>query len=138
MAKLKPDLKILIVDDSIESVNIMRLFLKNKGLNNVLHCEDGDTAFSIVEREKNDNKPIQLIFADWNMPKASGLEFLKKIKAQEHLLDIIFIMVTADGEAQRVKDAVKFGVDSFLVKPVTADKMFHKVVDCVKKVKKLA
>lgn len=138
MAKLKEDLKILIVDDSKEAVSVMRLFLKNKGLNNVYHCEDGDTAMSVVEREKNDGRPIQLIFGDWNMPKMNGLDFLKAIKDSDQYKDIIFIMVTADGEAEKVKEAVKNGVDSFLIKPITADKLFGKIVDCVKKVRRLA
>jgi len=138
MAKLKEDLKILIVDDSIETVNVMRLFLKNKGLKSVLHCEDGETALSIVDREYNDLKPVQLIFLDLNMPKMSGEEFLEKVRSNSNYDNVLIIVSTAEGDKERVSEIVKNKVDGYILKPLTADKVFTKIVDSVKKVRRLA
>ncbi len=137
MAKLKEDLKILIVDDSMETVNIMRLFLKNKGLKNVLHCEDGDVALSILEREKTDNNPVQLLLLDLNMPKLPGGEVLKNIRENFEFDNLIVIVVSSENLEDTVKTVAKQRIDGYILKPITADKLFHKIVECVKKVRRL-
>ncbi|MDH5580647.1 MAG: response regulator [Bdellovibrionales bacterium] len=138
MAKLKEDLKILIVDDSIETINVMRLFLKNKGLKNVLHCEDGETGASIIEREYKDLKPVQVIFLDLNMPTMSGYDFLEQIRSNPNYDDVLIIITTAEDNKDKVSEVVKNKVDGYLLKPLTADKIFSKIVDSVKKARRLA
>ncbi|MEE9118511.1 MAG: response regulator, partial [Calditrichia bacterium] len=68
-----------------------------------------------LKKEKYD-----LIFCDWNMPDMSGMEVLKKIRSDDELKDIPFIMVTAKAEEEKILAAIKAGVSNYILKPFTA------------------
>jgi two-component system chemotaxis response regulator CheY len=61
------------------------------------------------------------------MPNMTGLELLKNIRAQENAKNLPVLMVTAEGLAENVVDAVKAGVDNYIVKPFTAETIQAKI-----------
>jgi len=61
------------------------------------------------------------------MPRMTGLEFLKAVRADPEIKDIPFIMITAEGERERILAAVQAGVSSFIVKPFTAEVLGEKI-----------
>ncbi|MCL2193617.1 MAG: response regulator, partial [Treponema sp.] len=70
---------VLIVDDSRIMRNTMRsVFSKMKIACEVVEADDGTDALEQMEKE-----PIELVLLDWNMPKLSGLDFLKQVRAVE-------------------------------------------------------
>ncbi|MDP2105205.1 MAG: response regulator, partial [Desulfobulbaceae bacterium] len=70
---------------------------------------------------------IDMIISDWNMPKMTGLELLKNVRANPEWTKIPFIMVTAEAQQDNIILAVKAKVSQYIVKPFTADTLGEKI-----------
>jgi len=114
--------KILVVDDS----SLMRSFakgsLKQLKLNNVDEAENGEEALVKLKKDMYD-----LVLSDLHMPKMNGLELLKAIRSDSNLKDIPFIIMTLDGKKDVLLEAVKEGLNDYLMKPVTAGPLGQKL-----------
>lgn len=116
------DLTVLIVDDFSTMRRIMRNILRDLEFKNILEAEDGNAAFSVLETH-----PVQLIISDWNMPNCTGLEFLKRVRADGRFKDIPFLMVTAEAQKENILQAVQAKVSNYIVKPFTAVTLSEKL-----------
>uniref|UniRef100_A0A7V4JR73 Response regulator n=1 Tax=Thermodesulfobacterium geofontis TaxID=1295609 RepID=A0A7V4JR73_9BACT len=119
---LNTNIKILIVDDFATMRKIIKNILLQLGFKDVLEADDGTTALEFLKKQK-----VDLIIADWNMPKMSGLELLKAVRNNEDLKDIKFIMVTAEAQKESVIEAIKHGVNQYVVKPFTPETLKEKL-----------
>ena len=119
---LDKKMKILVVDDFATMRRIVKNILRQIGFTNILEADDGSTALNILKKEK-----VDLVITDWNMPKMSGLELLKAIRADENLKDIPVMMVTAEALKENIIEAVKAGVNQYIVKPFTAQTLQEKL-----------
>jgi two-component system chemotaxis response regulator CheY len=119
---MSSSLKILVVDDFATMRRIMKNILKQLGYTNITEADDGTTA--LEEMKKN---TFDLIISDWNMPKMTGLELLKKIRTDSDFKEIPFLMVTAEAQKQNVIEAVQAGVSNYVVKPFTAGAISEKL-----------
>jgi two-component system chemotaxis response regulator CheY len=115
-------MKVLVVDDFATMRRIVRNILKQLGFTNIVEADDGTTALEIMKTDK-----IDLVLCDWNMPKISGLDLLKQMKADSDLKSIPFLMITAEAQKQNIIEAVKTGVSNYIVKPFTADTIAEKL-----------
>ncbi len=115
-------LKILIVDDFETMRRIIRGALTKIGFRNIIEAEDGIKALKVLEEED-----IGLIMCDWNMPNMTGIEVLRKIRSDEKLKDMPFIMVTAESQKGNVIEAVKAGTSHYIVKPFTPEILADKI-----------
>lgn len=120
--------KVLIVDDFATMRKVIRNLLKQLGYENIVEAEDGVMAFEELQGQK-----IDFVISDWNMPNMTGLELLKKVRADGSLSKTPFLMVTAESLKENVIEAVKAGVDSYIVKPFTADALSEKISQIEKK-----
>ena len=119
---MNPNMKILVVDDFSTMRRVLRGALKQIGLRNVKEAENGREALLKLKIEKYD-----LILCDWNMPEMTGLELLQKIRSDEKLKNIPFIMITAEAKKECIIEAAKSGVNSYIVKPFTAETIKEKL-----------
>ena len=119
---LDKKMKILVVDDFATMRRIVKNILRQIGFTNILEADDGSTALNVLKKEK-----VDLVITDWNMPKMSGLELLKAIRADENLKDIPVMMVTAEALKENIIEAVKAGVNQYIVKPFTAQTLQEKL-----------
>lgn len=117
-----PEMRVLIVDDFSTMRRIVRNILRQIGLNNVVEADDGTTAWDVLNREK-----IDFIVSDWNMPKMTGIELLRKVRSSEQFADTPFLMVTAEAQQENIIEAVQAKVSNYIVKPFTADTMKQKI-----------
>ena len=115
-------MKILVVDDFATMRRIVKNILTQLGFKNIIEADDGTTAMKLLHQEK-----IDLIISDWNMPKMSGLELLKSVRAEPSWAKIPFIMVTAEAQQDNIILAVKAKVSQYIVKPFTADTLGEKI-----------
>ncbi len=115
-------IKVLIVDDFATMRRILKNILKQLGFKNLVEADDGTTAWEVLE-----NQEIDLIISDWNMPKMTGLELLKKVRADSKYARKPFLMVTAEAQKQNVIEAVQAGVSNYVVKPFTAEAISDKL-----------
>lgn len=111
-------MKILVVDDFATMRKIVRNVLKQINLENTFEAENGKKALELLNKEQ-----IDLIISDWIMPEMTGIEFLRACKADPKLKHIPFIMVTAEAQKDSVIEAIQAGVDNYIAKPFTPDKL---------------
>jgi two-component system chemotaxis response regulator CheY len=116
------NMKVLIVDDFATMRRILRNILKQIGFTNITEADDGSTALKELKKEKYD-----LILCDWNMPEMPGIDLLNAIRADGELKGIPFVMVTAEAQKDNIVGAVKAGVNSYVVKPFTAETINEKL-----------
>jgi len=116
------NIKVLVVDDFATMRRIVKNILTQLGYKNVIEADDGTTAMNVLKQEK-----IDLIISDWNMPKMTGLELLKNVRANADWAKIPFIMVTAEAQQDNIILAVKAKVSQYIVKPFTADTLGEKI-----------
>lgn len=108
-------LSILIVDDYKTMLRIIRNLLKQLGFHNVDEATDGAEALNKL-RSKN----YDLVISDWNMEPMTGYELLNKVRSDDMLKALPFIMVTAVSKTDNVIAAKKAGVNNYIVKPFNA------------------
>lgn len=116
--------KVLVVDDMLTMRKIIIKVCKELGFTDIVEAPDGAQAWKVISESP---APIQLVISDWNMPNLSGLELLKKVRADGKLKALPFIMVTAEAEQHQIVEAIKAGVNSYVVKPFTADTLKTKL-----------
>lgn len=115
---------ILVVDDS----RIMRNLIKNSftelgtGHCDYVDAENGAEAFKLVQ-----NRSIDLVFLDWNMPKMSGIEFLKQVRSISQYKKLPIVMVTSEISKANVIEALKNGATDYIIKPID-DKIFKEKI----------
>ena len=119
------NIKILVADDFPEVTRVIRNILKNIGFTNIREADSGKAVLRALKKEKYD-----LILCDWNMQDMTGVEVLKKIRSDDELKEIPFIMVTAEAEKEKILEAIKAGVSNYIVKPFTA----QAISEAIKKV----
>lgn len=103
---------ILIADDNLQNVELLEAYLAE------VECEiqtayDGEETLRAVEAYKPD-----LILLDVMMPKLSGFEVCRKLRANPATRETLILMVTALNEASDFERGVQAGTDDFLTKPV--------------------
>jgi two-component system, chemotaxis family, chemotaxis protein CheY len=123
MALGKPDMKILVVDDFPTMRRIVKTILKQLGYENTVEAEDGALGLAALEKDKT----IEFVMSDWNMPNMSGIELLKNVRKHPKLKNIPFVLVTAEAEKENIIEAVKAGVNNYVVKPFTAEQLKEKL-----------
>ena len=102
-------MKILLVDDDMELLNLIAFALRQAGYLVVKAC-DGPSALTIFEEEKPD-----LVILDFNLPRLNGMEVLKKIRLDDSKTPVMMLTVRAAEEDQVA--ALDQGADDYLTKP---------------------
>jgi len=120
-------MKILLVDDSRTIRNIQKNVLAQLGHTDVLEAGDGLEALKVLEQTRPD-----LVLVDWNMPNMDGLSLIKAVREKDKTLPMI--MVTTEAEKSRVLEAIKAGVNNYVVKPFTAETLSEKIEQTLAKV----
>ncbi len=103
--------RVLVVDDSRESLDLLVYFLKPAGYE-VLTATDGIQAIEMVERE-----PPDIILLDIMLPKLDGYQVCERLKKSQTTFHIPIIMITALKELKDKIRALEAGADDFISKP---------------------
>ena len=124
-------MKVLTIDDSKTMRNIQKSVLRQLGYNDVEEACDGQDALNKLNEFTPD-----LILVDWNMPNMDGLTFVKTFRQQDKNTPLI--MVTTEAEKSRVIEAIKAGVNNYVVKPFTPDLLGQRITETMDKVRSAA
>lgn len=124
-------MRIFIIDDSRTMRNIQKSVLAKLGYTDIEEAGDGQDALSKIDAFEPD-----LILLDWNMPIMDGITFAKKYRAQGRTVPII--MVTTEAEKHRIIEAIKAGVNNYVVKPFTPELLSAKVNETMARAEKAA
>jgi len=119
---LNTNMRVLIVDDYHTMLRILRNLLRQLNLENVDEASDGEEAFLKLQAQ-----PPDLIISDWNMKPITGLDLLKRVRADAKVKRIPFIMVTAESKTENVIAAKQAGVSNYIVKPFNSETLRAKI-----------
>jgi two-component system chemotaxis response regulator CheY len=123
------DLKILAVDDSPTMRRIIINTLKRAGFNDITEATDGKDALAKL---KVDN--FNFVITDWNMPEMDGLTLVTQIRKTEEYKDLPILMVTTRSVKDDIIQAMKAGVNNYIVKPFTPDTLKEKISQTIERV----
>lgn len=107
-------IKVIIVDDEPLSRQVLEYQL-NKiqyPITIVGNAPNGDEAYDMIKEKVPD-----LVFMDIEMPRANGLEVIKRIKSDDNV-DTSFIIITAFGNFSYAQEALRLGVKDIILKPI--------------------
>lgn len=113
-------MKILLVDDSRTIRNIQKNVLAQLGHTDIAEASDGVEAIESIKAQRPD-----LMLVDWNMPNMDGITLVRTVRQSDKTLPMI--MVTTEAEKSRVIEAIKAGVNNYVVKPFTAQTLSEKI-----------
>lgn len=115
-------IKILVVDDFSTMRRIITGLLRDLGYENTEEADDGATALPMLQSGEFD-----FLVTDWNMPKMTGIELLRAVRADAELAGLPVLMVTAEAQRDQIVAAAEAGVDGYVVKPFTAGTLNKKI-----------
>ena len=111
-------LYVLVVDDDAIAVEHAKMILEEAGIR-ADGCTSGREAIRMLEVQHAKNDPYNLVLMDWKMPEMDGLEVSKQIR-ERYDNETTVIILTAYNWDDVAGEAEKYGVDSFLAKPLFA------------------
>jgi PAS domain S-box-containing protein len=120
-------MKVLVVDDSATSRNILQDILESFSFEVTL-VASGEDALEEIERADKD-QPFELVLMDWKMTGMDGLQTSEHIKTHQALRKIpTIILVTAYGSEEIMQQAEQIGLNGFLIKPVSPSVLFDTIM----------
>jgi two-component system chemotaxis response regulator CheY len=120
-------MRALIVDDEEVVRTITGILLKDVGFDETIQATNGGEALAFLKNESAD-----LIISDWSMPEMDGLELVKACKGDPVLKNIPFVMSSGQGGNAEILHAIEAGVDAYIVKPFSLNKL-QEVVESIRR-----
>jgi len=108
-----PPSKVLIVDDNLQNLELLEAYLEDVENVTTIRAVNGEECLAKVRDERPD-----LILLDIMMPRMSGYEVCRKLRAEEATRNVPIVMVTALHESADVELGMEVGANDFLSKPV--------------------
>jgi len=118
--------KILLVDDEIQLVDVVKIRLEAIGYD-VIPAYDGQEALDKARREKPD-----LIILDLMLPKIDGYKVCRMLKFDEKYKHIPIILFTARAQEEDVKMGEEVGGDAYIIKPFDPQALLDKIKELIK------
>jgi two-component system, response regulator len=112
---------LLIEDNPDDELLTRRAFQKNNILNEVVVAHDGAEALDLLLGNSSGSTPIQspaVTLLDLNLPKISGLDVLRRLRADDHTRLLPVVILTSSREEQDLIEGYRLGANSYVRKPV--------------------
>lgn len=103
--------KVLIVEDELAQMELLRYNLEKEGFN-IVSAMEGEEALLLADEEKPD-----LIVLDWMLPNISGIEICRQLKSRNGMQSVPILMLTARGEESDLVRGLEIGADDYMTKP---------------------
>lgn len=115
---------VLIVDDSDLIRRVLKKVIRQTGIEIAacLEAGDGAEALRLLTRQ-----PVDLILTDINMPGMDGIEMLTQLKRTENCREIPVIVISTEGSADRVDEAMELGAVGYIMKPFTPEALAERL-----------
>lgn len=114
-------LRILVVDDSATSRKLAEYAFEGKPYD-IFFAEDGRRALQLISERNPD-----IVITDWLMPDLSGIDLCRLIRQKLQRKDIYLMLLTSNSGQGDVAKGMASGADSYLTKPLQADKLFAEI-----------
>ncbi|ERR1039458_4148497 len=123
-------MKLLLVDDDQDILNMIKVFLKDKDFD-IITSSNGEEAYQIIIKEKPD-----LAIIDGLIPGIHGFELCKKVKEDEGMEnspEIIIMSSLYKGMKYRLDVIKTYHADDYLPKPIVKEELLSKIDKLVTK-----
>jgi DNA-binding response OmpR family regulator len=119
---------VMITDNSVEMCKSIHHMMNAIGVGrNFVFAHNGKRAWELLQE-----KPVDLLLLDYNLPEINGAEILRNIRSNRGLRDLPVIMVTAEAYREYVAESGEFEIDAFIVKPLTTLVLEQKIASVVR------
>lgn len=112
----------MVVDDSRTMRRILGDIMRDCGFD-VVEAEDGVDA---LEKLKTSGAAA-IALVDWNMPRMTGIEFVREVRKEAAYADMRMMMVTTEAEIDNVVQALESGANEYVMKPFTKEAILEKL-----------
>jgi two-component system, chemotaxis family, chemotaxis protein CheY len=128
--KLIQGLTILIVDANAFMRRQTRIMLTNLGAKSVIEANDGLAALELIRTRDPD-----VMFMDWDMPVLDGLEVMRIVRSPGVFPrpNLPIVMLTGRAQRSAVTEALRTGVNEYLVKPTSPKALRDRLASIVAK-----
>lgn len=116
------DTRVLVVDDFESMRRIVGQLLREMGFRDITLADDGATALALLRQHD-----FGLLLTDWHMPQMDGLDLVRAVRADPRLNAIPILMVSAEATREQIIEAVRAGVNGYVVKPFTPQILSAKI-----------
>jgi diguanylate cyclase (GGDEF)-like protein len=127
-------MSILLVDDIIDNVELIKSMLTRSGFTNILSANSGKTALECLQQQvKNDVSTVDLALLDIMMPGMDGYELCRILRGHEEWADIPVIMITANASWQEkvVRESFEVGATDIMFKPIRRVDLLPKIISAL-------
>jgi len=127
-------MRILIVDDLDDNLDLAESMLKKSGFSNILTANNGESALNCLREYANsDDEEIDIVLLDVMMPKMDGYEVCRRIRSQEKLADIPVIMITANAmwRDDIARSSIDSGATDIIFKPIRRAVLIPRVISAL-------
>jgi two-component system, chemotaxis family, chemotaxis protein CheY len=126
--KMIQGLNILVVDDNAYMRRLTRMMLTNLGAKSVLEASDGLAALEVI---RNSDPDVMLL--DWDMPVLNGIEVLRIVRSPGVFPrpNLPVIMLTTRAQRTHVHEALRAGINEFLLKPTSPKALCDRLTSIV-------
>ncbi len=125
--------RFLIVEDMSSMRDFIHASLKSLGYTNIYEAPDGILGIEILKKQSRSGAPIDVILADWNMPKMMGIDLLRSIREVPEWEFTPFILITTESEKSQILQAISSGVTDYVVKPFSISILQQKLLAAYKR-----
>ena len=112
----------LVIEDSSTIRMILKQLLSKMGFNVVEACNGLEGLERLKEMDQT-----AVVMVDWNMPKMSGIDFVRAVRTQRAYDALPLIMVTTNAELENINTALEAGANEYIMKPFTLDMVREKL-----------
>jgi two-component system sensor histidine kinase/response regulator len=127
------DLRVLVVEDSPDSLIVMERFLKTFEFK-PYPVSNGQEGMDLLEKQNSKGEPIDLVISDYHMPDMDGLQFFNSVKKLKSLCkQPSFMIVTGDGREKAIDELESSQVDCYLFKPINRSDLFDAIIRIMNK-----
>jgi len=115
-------MRFLVVDDSVTMRRIIINSLHRLGYGECLEAGNGRDALDRLKA-----MPVDMVITDMNLPEMDGIEFVRALRASAATRTLPVLMVTTNASVDDIVEAMRAGVNQYLVKPFTPDTIRDKI-----------
>lgn len=120
---IKPDCKVLVVDQMATSRHSVCQSLREIGFLEIDQTHDASLALDLIHQDRYD-----LVLSDWDLAALTGLDLLKAVRANPETRSLPFVLMTQQVQVDKVIAARQAGVSGYLVKPFSISVLKQKLV----------
>lgn len=120
-------MRFLIVDDSSTMRRIIINTLNKLGYKEFFEAGNGREGV-----DKLSTTPVDMVITDWNMPEMSGIDFIRALRANDATKALPVLMVTTNAAEDDIKEALRAGVNNYVIKPFTPETIKEKIQSALK------